>query len=224
MCGASSSTVRGQPPRCAPLDSPLTSTTDAPYHVLGYPPLNGDMSGSPLFNPAIAADEQTQMRVAGDWVSGYFKHANFADGVERYAPLADPAPTISTMSPAELAAACDGAPVDPAAGGSDSVLNYTGISSGVWQVVRERALRGPQHGSGGDGGDRSRSWADVELCYLWCNATVWEIVWGVHCMKREVREAREAGTNVRKVTYVQIQGGNHFVSHCMRCRERESAY
>ena len=186
----------------------MTLMTDSPYHSLGYPPLNGDMLGNPLFEPSLSLDEKT--RVFADWVSGYYKHPGAVDDLERRSPQNDPPPTISTMTPEELASALYPSPGDPATGGSDSVLILAGISSGVWSVIRERALRRPL--SEGNVTAISRSWGDVELCYLWCDATIWETVWGAHCMKREVREAREAERKLRKVTFVQIKDANHFVS------------
>ena len=46
----------------------MTLTADPPYHILGYPPLNGDMLGNPLFEPSLSLEEKT--RVFADWVSG----------------------------------------------------------------------------------------------------------------------------------------------------------
>ncbi|RPD58175.1 alpha/beta-hydrolase [Lentinus tigrinus ALCF2SS1-7] len=180
---------------------------DAPYHVLGYPPLDGDIYGNPLFDPSLAEDEKTRM--FADWVSGYYKHPlDSLDALERRTPLTHPPPTISAMTAEERALALYPSPGDP--GGSDCVLNLTGIPSGAWPVLRESALRVPQ-GEGGDAATGSRSWDAVELVYLWCDATVWEVIWGVHSLKQAVQEARIAGDKVRRVTFVQIKDANHFI-------------
>ena len=193
----------------------MTLTADPPYHILGYPPLNGDMLGNPLFEPTLSLDEKTRM--FADWVSGYYKHPDSVDDLERRTPLTDPPPTISIMTPEERAAALYPSPGDPATGGSDSVLNLAGIPSGVWPDIKEMVMRRPlsdgKVNGNGDAATRTgRSWADVELCYLWCDASVWEAIWGVHCMRREVQEARAARRKLRKVTFVQIKDANHFVS------------
>ncbi|RPD58176.1 hypothetical protein L227DRAFT_577224 [Lentinus tigrinus ALCF2SS1-6] len=177
---------------------------DAPFHVCGYPPLNGDISGSPLYDPSLTQEEK--IRLGPDYASGYFKHPNFVDALERRTRRTSPPPSLSTMTAEEGASVLYAPPVD--VDGSDCILNLACPPSGAWAVLREKALH--VHDSESDAAP-SRSWDAVELTYLWGDSTVWEIVWGVHCMKQTVQEAKTAGDKIRRVTFVRIKDANHFM-------------
>lgn len=183
---------------------------DVPYHTLGYPPLNGDTYGNPLFDASLAPDDRTG--VFADWVSGYFKQTDSLDDLDRRTWLAHPPPTISTMTAEELASALYPSPGDP--GGSDCVLMNTGIQSGAFRALRTNALRLPAGGASvnGDGGPTRTQWAGVEVLFVWCDATPWECTWAYYALKEEVQEAREAGDMLRKVTFARVRNANHFVS------------
>ncbi|KAI0702383.1 alpha/beta-hydrolase [Cerioporus squamosus] len=178
---------------------------DVPYHTLGYPVLNGDTYGNPLFDLSLEPDDRT--RVFADWVSGYYKQTDSLDELERRNPLAHPPPTISTMSAEELASALYPSPGDP--GGSDCELMQSGIASGAFRVLRTNALQGAKNVNGDS---TSTGWAAVEVLFVWCDATPWECTWGYHAMKQEVQEARNTGSKLgRKVTFARIRNANHFV-------------
>ncbi len=181
---------------------------DVPYHTLGYPPLNGDTYGNPLFDTSLEPSEK--IRLFADWVSGYYKHTDSLDDLERRTPLAHPPPTISTMTAEELASALYPFPGEP--GGSDCELNNVGIQSGAFKVLRTNALRPPESEKRLDGDTVSNGWADVEVLFVWCDASPWEPTWGYYAMRQEVEEARKAGDNLRKVMFARVRNANHFVS------------
>ncbi len=182
-------------------------TTDVPYHTLGYPPLNGDVYGNPLFDLSLEPDERT--RLFADWVSGYYKQTDSLDKLERRTPLAHPPPTISTMTAEELASAFHPSPGDP--GGSDCELLGAGIQSGAFGALRTSALR-PAQSVNGDTESHCTRWAAAEVLFVWFDAGPWEVTWAYHAMKKEVAEARRAGTKLRKVAFERVRDANHFVS------------
>ena len=73
------------------------------------------------------------------WVSGYYTHGTSADALERRTPAASPPPTITTMSPADVAASFVPEPAAPP-GGSDVALLGAGIGTGLNGVMRRRAF------------------------------------------------------------------------------------
>ncbi|TFK94481.1 hypothetical protein K466DRAFT_593484 [Polyporus arcularius HHB13444] len=180
---------------------------DVPYHTLGYPPLNGDTYGNPLFDTSLEPSDK--IRLFADWVSGYYKHEDSLDDLERRTPLVHPPPTISTLTAEELASTLYPSPGDP--GGSDCELNIVGIQSGAFKVLRTNALRPPESEKRLDADTVSKGWEDVEVLFVWCDAGPWEPTWGYHAMRQEVEEARKSGNNLRKVMFARVRNANHFI-------------
>ncbi|KAI0739377.1 hypothetical protein C8Q80DRAFT_1357285 [Daedaleopsis nitida] len=168
---------------------------DAPFHVLGYPPLSADPAGNPLFDRTLPPEEMTQ-RFA-NWISGYFQHESLIDGsavpgevqVERYAPQTTPPPTFTTLTAEELASTLYTAPGD--AGGSDCILINVGNTSGVFGRLCKDALllRSPaETADGTEAGETVDAWRGVEVRYVWCDHSIWE-----------------------NVTFARLRDSNHFV-------------
>ena len=105
------------------------------------------------------------------------------------------------MSPEDIALALYPTPVIP--GGSDDILLKSGIKNSVNALLREGALK-----ADGGGG----AWDAIELRYIWCDQSVWEMPWGSWALRKELKDAKASGQSRRKVTFIRLRGANHFVS------------
>ncbi|KAI9061797.1 alpha/beta-hydrolase [Trametes sanguinea] len=173
---------------------------DPPHHVLGYPlPEN---PYNPLFDPTIPAEERE--RAFTNWVSGYYVHGATPDTLERKTPLLDPPPTLSTLTPEEISRTLSLGPGAP--GGSDALLLHFGIKLGLYEPLRKGALyQPPQDWESGD------ALRDVEVRYVSCERSVWEMPWGTMYLEKELKEARAKGLPLRNVRLVFVKDANHFV-------------
>ena len=91
---------------------------------------------------------------------------------------------------------------------SDALIVQAGVAHGTFERMKRQALY-VKDGARGEGGDE---WAEVEVRYVWCDMSVWEMPWGARVVSEELEAAREAGTDVRNVQFVRFRGANHFVS------------
>lgn len=164
------------------------------------------------------------------WVSGYFLHGEpyKSDGstLERSNTQPSPPPTLNTLTEEDRKSALFPPPGEQ--GGSDQILFVRGIPSGVFDTLRKGALflrasgaqepdkDGNWHASDSDSSLEAEAtgdaWPNIEIRYVWCDQSFWEVIWGVMSMKGELEEAKKAGKNIRKVTYLRLKGSNHFVS------------
>ncbi|KAI0350957.1 hypothetical protein OH77DRAFT_1412060 [Trametes cingulata] len=172
---------------------------DPPHHSLGYPPPANPYN--PLFDPEIPEAERE--RAFTNWVSGYYVHGDTPDTLERKTPLREPPPTLSTLTPEEVGRMLYLPPGAP--GGSDAILVEMGIKLGLFESMREGALYMRRGEDTGDG------WKDVEVRYVSCERSVWEMPWGTLLLKKELEEAKAKGLPVRSVKMVFVKGANHFV-------------
>lgn len=203
----------------------FSARADTPYLALGFPPIAEGYN--PLSDSTIAPEAAT--RAFSAWVSGYYAHPSMAlDSdpdedpddlvLERRTPLETPPPTLFTLTEAERDAAFHPGPGDP--GGSDTLLLLGGIRSGLFTALREGALllpRGYVVSVGKGAAEGADAWPSVEVRYVWCDQSVWEMPWGVWNMRARVREGRDAGESLRPFTFLRVRGANHFVSDCT-CR------
>jgi hypothetical protein len=175
--------------------------------VLGYPPHVEEYN--PLTDSSLPPGDGVKFFAA--WVSGYYSHGDLSTGLEFRTPLQDPPPTILTMSPSDLKLALFPGPGSP--GGSDDTIMHTGIKFGLWSILRERALSisPPSPDLSDAEAENIQSWNDLELRYIWCDQSVWELPWGTWCIQEELREAEETGRKVRGVTIMRLNKANHFV-------------
>ena len=141
------------------------------------------------------------------WVSGYYTHGDSPELLERRTPATDIRPTIMDISPEELQIMFHPGPTSP--GGSDLGLLNGGIITGLNRVMWRRSL----YLSGDDTEGTGDELADVELRYLWCDRSVYEMPWGTWALRKELEEAKQNGLPLRKMTIVRLRGANHFVSH-----------
>ena len=191
---------------------PLICPKDGPFHVMGYPPPEDPYN--PLFDTALGADT-TYMFV--NWVSGYFQHGETADEIERRIPLKTPPPTLSTLTDEERASALYPDPGLP--GKSDDLLLVGCIRSGLFTELRKKALcltpeTADKEAEEKEGAERvgTDAWRDVEVRYVWCDRSVWEMTWTSWKIREEMQAAKEGGTPTRNVHILRLPGSNHFVS------------
>lgn len=147
-------------------------------------------------------------------MSGYYAHGDSASELEHRIALAEPTPTILTMSPEDIQAKLHAPPAIP--GGSDDLLVVTGIRHGLYDTMRRATLLfadpGDTEAEAGKEEDAVRSdWKGIELRYIWCDRSVWEVPWGTWALQAELEEARKAGNEIRNVVIFRLKGANHFV-------------
>ncbi|EIM81598.1 alpha/beta-hydrolase [Stereum hirsutum FP-91666 SS1] len=186
---------------------------DPPYHAIGYDP--PEEFYNPLSHPSLAPGEGAKIFPA--WVSGYYAHGDSASELEHRIALAEPTPTILTMSPEDIQAKLHAPPAIP--GGSDDLLVVTGIQHGLYDTMRRATLFFANPGvaeaeAGEEEGEEEAvrgDWKGIELRYIWCDRSVWEVPWGTWALQAELQEARKAGKETRNVVLVRLKGANHFV-------------
>ena len=184
---------------CTPLDGPM--------HTMGYSPPEDPYN--PLWDPAVADDRP---RAFANWVSGYFQHGDTADAIERRVALANPPPTLSTLTEEELASVMYPGPGNP--GGSDDMLMGGGIQSGMFKQLKDKAFY-LQPGAKAETLEEdpvTDAWRDVEVRYVWCERSVWEMTWSAWKIREELQEAKESGKKMRNLKVLRLPGANHFVS------------
>ena len=120
------------------------------------------------------------------------------------------------MAPADVAASFVPEPAAPP-GGSDVALLGAGIGTGLNGVMRRRAFFLGLHDAGvdfegGGGGEGDRVWDDLEVRYLWCDRSVYEMPWGTWALRGELEEAKRQGKRMRSISVARLAGANHFVS------------
>ncbi|KAH9933983.1 uncharacterized protein BXZ73DRAFT_100821 [Epithele typhae] len=169
---------------------------DGSYPILGYPSPDSPDNYNPTLDPAFF-DLSTDPTVALRWVSGYFAHGDTEATLQKRVPLDTPTPTLLTLTPEETASALCVTPGLP--GGSDQLLFNTGVDCGLFTALREAALATPSD---------ARGWPAVEVRYVWCEASVWEMVWCAWSIRKEMEE-KVAG--MREVRILRLPKANHFV-------------
>ena len=168
---------------------------DPPCHSIGIPlPAT---KYHPLEDEAIPLPERPL--AFGRWVSGYFMHGESLETLELRTPADEPRPSILNFSPEEFAQVFHPGPAGHE--GSDLLLLNAGIATGLNKRMKDEGLY-PQ------GED---VWRDVEVRYLWCDRSVFEVPVGMWGLRKELEEEKEAGRPVRNVTIVRLRGANHFV-------------
>lgn len=118
--------------------------------------------------------------------------------------MVDPPPTTENMSAEEYRESTYDLPCAP--NGSETLLAGATIMHGVLGPLKDKAfyLRDVPLGA--------EDWRSVEVRYVWCKNSVWEMPLGYHLLSTELEEARKGGKNVRNVSFGLIRGANHFVS------------
>ena len=172
--------------------------TDAPIMTLGFsPPVD---SYNPLSHPSHSPGEG--VKLFPSWVSGYYRHGESVDELEQRTALTEPRPSILRMSPEDVSNAVYSGPAQP--GGSDNIFMESGIHHKMFKSLKERAFYLT------DGSPKS-DWDGIELRYIWCEQSVWEMPFTAWTLQAELKEAEKAGKRLRKVTWMRLKKANHFV-------------
>ena len=141
-------------------------------------------------------------------ISSYYPHGGTLDTIA-LKPLDDPPPTLSTLSEEERAGM-----TFEAGGALDTRIMLTGIQTGVFARVRERALLLPNASNGNEESSVDAvvdAWKDVEARFVWGGRSLPEVSHAMLTLRDEVEDAKGKGLPVRKVKLVTVKEGNHFV-------------
>ncbi|OJT14443.1 hypothetical protein TRAPUB_9021 [Trametes pubescens] len=173
---------------------------DPPYLAFGYPPL--DKQYNPLFDAEIQLGDREKAFTS--WVSGYYVHGDTPETLELKTPLQSPSPTLSTLTPEEIGHTLCLPPGGP--GGSDAMLLDLGLKLGLFSSLREGGLYMPMERSPRD------AWDSVEVRYISCERSVWEMPWGTSLLKKEIEQAQAQGLPMRTIRFVFVKKANHFAT------------
>ena len=137
------------------------------------------------------------------WITGYYAHGDTHATLSVRA-LDEPTPTVTRMSPEELASTFHEPPT--LLDGPDTVILHGAITSGseVFSRLREAALFVSQNAE--------VAWPDVEFRYIWCDHSDWMMPWGAWTFRAEIEQARKDGKRIRTHSVVRMRGANHCVS------------
>ena len=144
-------------------------------------------------------------------ISGYYPHGGTLDTIA-LTPLDNPPPTLSTLSQEDRAKM-----TFKTDGDLDSRIMLTGIQTGFFATVRERALLVP-----GDEDVVGDAWRDVEARFVWGARSLPEVCHAMLTLRAEVDGAKEKGLPLRKIKLVTVKDGNHFVSASLDRLSRRS--
>ncbi|KAI0669369.1 hypothetical protein C8Q78DRAFT_208939 [Trametes maxima] len=175
---------------------------DGSYILYGYPPPPDFYE--PLFDTTLTEAERIERFAV--WVTGYYAHGDvFTEGysaLEFRDALADPPPTLTRMSPEDIAELTHTPP--QTADGSDTLLAAVCLAHQPYGALKDAAfyLRSPVEGAS--------NWVGVEVRHVWCDHSIWEMPWGAKFIVEELEEAKRAGRPIRDVQVVRFRGANHF--------------
>lgn len=151
-----------------------------------------------MTDPEIPPEERVAK--ASVWATAYYTHPS-DDSFEWRTPVEDPAPTIFSMTPADLE---EFGALDPNGPGGTDFLVHSALQLQRKTATAQR-LKALFPSTTEDG------WGKIEWRYLWNERTVWETPYGGSMMRKEVAEAKATGKKMRKVVVVCWRGANHFV-------------
>ena len=161
----------------------------------------------PPHDESIPFAERTE--ALHQWLTRYYHHGEpiAADTLDFREGLKEPSSTLDRMSEDELAESVHGEPGDLLAG-SDTLTVRMCYVHDLYAPLKDGALYLPiaQDENGTD------CWRDVEIRLMWCDQSLWSMVWGQLLFAEELKEARAAGKSTRKVSFVRLRGANHYVS------------
>lgn len=183
-----------------------TVSSDAPYHAWGYPPEKDVYD--PYYDPTIP-DAQREQIFAG-WVSSYYTHssgpldpkASLMQGLEQKHPNPAKPNTMSRFTPSEFS----------------TIIEQTTNAHGDHFVlldqhrhVHRENLYKVLFGNRNEP-NAVEAFPDVNISYIWCTEAHWHPILGMRLVKADV-ESPPTGLHLqRKIKFVALEGGNHYVS------------
>ena len=165
---------------------------------MGYPYPEGYYV--PLNDTSIPPEELTKF--FGLWITGYYAHGDTPETLSTRHALDEPTPTVTRMSPEDLAPSFHEPPT--LLDGPDSVILQSDIANGVFSRLREAALFASHNAE--------VTWPKVEFRYVWCDHSAWVMPWGAWTFRAEMEQARKDGKHIRTHSVVRLRGANHCVS------------
>ncbi|KLO10051.1 hypothetical protein SCHPADRAFT_833106 [Schizopora paradoxa] len=183
---------------------------ESAYSGLGYPKPEG--AYQPLTDPSIP--ERMRGVLFGTWVSSYFNHPYYStpsdtrvkslSSLQLRTPEPDTEatlykrPTIEVIPGEELKTSVDTAP------DARSERPY-------WAVVKPSTLYGNTLGTFIRPSE-PESLQSVKISVIYCLSSVWSAQWVIIELERDLEKRKAEGKELRQVSFVPIEGGNHFVS------------
>ncbi|KAI9056341.1 hypothetical protein FKP32DRAFT_1599068 [Trametes sanguinea] len=184
---------------------------DAICFLLGYPYPSHDPY-DPLWDSSLTYEERG--RVFTNWITSYFAHGDTPETFERRKGLKTPPPTIAMMSKDDFDSTVHVPPGVP--GGADWTLLHDLHNYDMFRRLREGAIYlsdGSRSKKGGGGAAATvvgDDWRDVEVRYVWCDHSVWEVPYATILLREELDRAEMDGRSARRVTMSRLKGANHF--------------
>ncbi|PIL33254.1 hypothetical protein GSI_04704 [Ganoderma sinense ZZ0214-1] len=169
----------------------------SPAAVTYYPP----------HDESIPFAERTE--ALHQWLTRYYQHGEptaeetlaVRDG------LKEPSSTLDRISKDDLAESVYDGPGDLLSG-SDTLTVKMCFAHRLYAPLKDSALYLPP--AQGDSENGADSWRNVEVRLMWCDQSIWPMVWGPPLLHKELKEARAAGRSTRNVSFVRLRGANHY--------------
>ena len=181
----------------------LLSYADPPFLVFGYdqPPEGYDPFTDPNLPTPQAIFENFKY-----WVSGYYKHPDLAsrsiDGLNF--DKRGSRPSVNNMTEDETAVN-----FDPVAAARTEFPMFFQMQP-VLKILAQTCLF--------DEKVTSKVLPQLEVVHLYCAKAQWYCLWGMIETERQYNEHLKLGHKVRPIRFLEIKGGNHFVSLEIRCQ------
>jgi hypothetical protein len=134
-------------------------------------------------------------------VSGYYSHAEDVSKLEWRTALANPPPTLPTLSQEEVASVLCLPATSP--GSADERLMNLGKDAGVFASIRDKSLYLA---------DPLEDWSKIGIKHVWCDRSVASCLVCMKGFREDVKNAMDAGRTMREVQFVRLPKMNHFVS------------
>ena len=170
--------------------------SDPGFFLFGYSSEGVPDPYSPLLDPSIP--ESDRDAAFSRYIWGYFSHGDTLDTFERRRPLTNPPPTVLSLTDDQLATMKFTA-ASVAGQGADWLLFRGGKAVDLYSPLKKKALY-----------PIDATWGNVEVRFLWCTQSVWEVPYAFGCLLAELEEAKTNKIALRDIRVLRVRG-NHFV-------------
>ncbi|RDX41295.1 hypothetical protein OH76DRAFT_1412218 [Lentinus brumalis] len=159
----------------------------------------------PLWDSSVPPEERVKR--FHDWAAAYFPHGDPIEAdtlVLRDTP--DGPSSLKNMTAREQEVSTH-EPPGQIPDGSDTLTAKLCAIHGLYKELKDAGLYPT---AGAVAGPARDPWGDVELRVVWCDQSLWGVVWVAKGMATELEEAKRTGVDARRVSLVRLRGGNHF--------------